>query len=109
MTCILFLARGIIAGVFQAAYVYTPEVYPTSLRAVGVGSCSAMARFGAMITPYVAQVLLKSSITFATSIYTVSALLAAVACILLPIETRGKELTENVQQQANANAASSQK
>lgn len=55
----LFFARGIIAGVFQAAYVYTPEVYPTSLRAVGVGSCSAMARFGAMVTPYVAQVLKK--------------------------------------------------
>lgn len=52
----LFFARGIIAGVFQAAYVYTPEVYPTSLRAVGVGSCSAMARLGAMVTPYVAQV-----------------------------------------------------
>lgn len=26
LTCILFLARGIIAGLFQAAYVYTPEV-----------------------------------------------------------------------------------
>lgn len=52
----LFVARGIIAGVFQAAYVYTPEVYPTSLRAVGVGACSAMARLGAMVTPYVAQV-----------------------------------------------------
>lgn len=56
LTVMLFLARGIIAGVFQAAYVYTPEVYPTSLRAVGVGSCSAMARLGAMVTPYVAQV-----------------------------------------------------
>lgn len=57
LTVMLFLARGIIAGVFQAAYVYTPEVYPTSLRAVGVGSCSAMARLGAMVTPYVAQVI----------------------------------------------------
>lgn len=56
LTIMLFLARGIIAGVFQAAYVYTPEVYPTGLRAVGVGSCSAMARLGAMVTPYVAQV-----------------------------------------------------
>lgn len=26
LTVTLFLARGIIAGVFQAAYVYTPEV-----------------------------------------------------------------------------------
>jgi MFS family permease len=103
LTVMLFLARGIIAGVFQAAYVYTPEVYPTSLRAVGVGSCSAMARLGAMVTPYVAQVLLKSSISFATTIYTVAAILAAVACLILPFETTGKELTENVQQHANAN------
>ncbi|XP_044264935.1 synaptic vesicle 2-related protein isoform X2 [Tribolium madens] len=103
LTVMLFLARGIIAGVFQAAYVYTPEVYPTSLRAVGVGSCSAMARLGAMVTPYVAQVLLKSSISFATSVYTVAAILASIACLVLPFETTGKELTENVQQHANAN------
>lgn len=56
LTLILFLARGVIAGLFQAAYVYTPEVYPTSLRSVGVGGCSALARLGAMATPYVAQV-----------------------------------------------------
>lgn len=61
------MARGIIAGVFQAAYVYTPEVYPTSLRAVGVGSCSAMARLGAMVTPYVAQV--EEIITYTRLIY----------------------------------------
>ncbi|XP_060520106.1 synaptic vesicle 2-related protein [Cylas formicarius] len=97
LTVMLFLARGIIAGVFQAAYVYTPEVYPTSLRSIGVGSCSAMARLGAMFTPYVAQVLLKSSVTLATSLYALAALLAAIACILLPIETSGKELPENVQ------------
>ncbi|XP_056639219.1 synaptic vesicle 2-related protein [Diorhabda carinulata] len=102
LTTMLFFARGIIAGVFQAAYVYTPEVYPTSLRAVGVGSCSAMARLGAMVTPYVAQVLLKTSISFSTTIYATAAIMAAVACLLLPIETRGKELTENVQQQANS-------
>ncbi|KAK9876159.1 hypothetical protein WA026_011275 [Henosepilachna vigintioctopunctata] len=96
LTVMLFFARGIIAGVFQAAYVYTPEVYPTSLRAVGVGSCSAMARLGAMVTPYVAQVLLKSAMPFAITIYSVSALLAAVACLILPIETVGKELTESV-------------
>lgn len=52
------MARGVIAGLFQAAYVYTPEVYPTSLRSVGVGGCSALARLGAMCTPYVAQVCL---------------------------------------------------
>ena len=56
LTIILFISRGVISGVFQAAYVYTPEVYPTHLRSVGVGVCSTMARFGAMVTPFVAQV-----------------------------------------------------
>ncbi|KAK5647632.1 hypothetical protein RI129_002524 [Pyrocoelia pectoralis] len=102
LTVMLFVARGIIAGVFQAAYVYTPEVYPTSLRAVGVGSCSAMARLGAMITPYVAQVLLKTSVTLATTVYAIAAILAALACIILPIETKGKEMMDNVQQQEDS-------
>lgn len=31
-----------------------------------------------------------------TTVYAVAALLAAIACLILPIETRGKELTDNV-------------
>jgi hypothetical protein len=31
------------------------QVYPTVLRSVGVGSCSGLARAGAMLTPYIAQ------------------------------------------------------
>jgi hypothetical protein len=34
----LFFIRALSSGVFQAAYVYTPEVYPTVLRSVGVGT-----------------------------------------------------------------------
>lgn len=86
------MARGVIAGLFQAAYVYTPEVYPTSLRSVGVGGCSALARLGAMATPYVAQVLFQTSIWSAVSVYGVFAASAAIACLLLPYETRGNDL-----------------
>ena len=44
-------------GVFQAVYVYTPEVYPTKVRALALGFHTAAARLGAIITPYVAQVI----------------------------------------------------
>lgn len=54
---------------FQAVYVYTPEVYPTDLRAVALGSGSGSARIGAMITPYIAQVLLKRSLYAAVGVY----------------------------------------
>ena len=34
---VLFTARGVAAGFFQTVYVYTPEVYPTKLRALAMG------------------------------------------------------------------------
>jgi len=92
LTVVLFVARGIISGVFQAAYVYTPEVYPTYLRAVGVGVCSGMARLGAMVTPFVAQVLVKSSLNVAVGLYGGVSILAMIAALLLPIETKGRAM-----------------
>ena len=46
-----------VTGVFQAVYVYTPEVYPTKVRAFALGFHTAAARLGAIITPYMAQVI----------------------------------------------------
>lgn len=95
LTFFLFVARALISGAFQAAYVYTPEVYPTSMRAVGLGACSGMARIGAIVTPFVAQVLLKTSAYLAISTYGVMSLIAAVAAICLPIETKGRDMKDH--------------
>lgn len=84
LTLGLFLSRGLIAGVFQAAYVYTPEMYPNYLRDRGVSTCTAMARFGAMITPYVAIIFIQSSSLIAMSLYCLTAISAAIAIIALP-------------------------
>ncbi len=56
LTIFLFIIRAFATGVFQAIFVYTPEVYPTTVRAFALGTCSAAARIGAIITPYTAQV-----------------------------------------------------
>ena len=40
----------------MALTVYTPEVFPTSVRGTAMGYCSSAARIGAIITPFVAQV-----------------------------------------------------
>ena len=58
ITVFLFIIRAFATGVFQAVYVYTPEVYPTSVRAAALGLHIAAARIGAMITPFVAQVFM---------------------------------------------------
>jgi hypothetical protein len=62
---------------------------------VGLGTCSALARVGAIITPFVAQVLVKVNPYAAISIYGSVALLAAIASLFLPVETKGKNLSQD--------------
>jgi putative MFS transporter len=55
---LLVVALGAITMFFFSSlnlgfYVYTPEIYPTRLRAVGMGICSAWAKVAGMIAPTV--------------------------------------------------------
>jgi len=92
---LLFCSRGFATGLLQSAYVYTSEVYPTNLRAVALGTSSASARVGAMLTPYIAQVLLKTSLYSAVIVYAVIGLLAAIIAWFLPVETLGLQLNQS--------------
>lgn len=94
LTFFLFLVRAFTSGVFQAVYVYTPEVYPTNTRAFGMGVCTSAARIGAIVTPYVAQVLLHINDYVTLSLYAGSSLVLAVLAMLLPIETKGRALQD---------------
>ena len=94
LTFFLFTARALISGGFQASYVYTPEVYPTEVRALALGSCSGFARLGALLTPFVAQVLVETSKSFAIWVYAVLAVLAGICALMLPIETKGRTMNE---------------
>ncbi|XP_052411835.1 synaptic vesicle 2-related protein-like [Carassius gibelio] len=93
----IFIARACITGGWQVAYVYTPEVFPTATRAIGIGTGSGMARVGALITPFFAQVLLKSSVYLTLSVYLICCLLGTVASWFLPMETTGRSLQESTQ------------
>lgn len=96
MIVFIFIARAMISGAFQVVFVYTPEVYPTHCRAIGLGSCSTFARIGAIITPFIAQVLLRYSLHATVALYAGVAIIAAVLSRLLPIETKGRQLEEVV-------------
>lgn len=92
INAITFLARMFINSQFSLMYLYTMEVYPTVIRAMAVGCASSMARIGAMITPYLAQVLIKKTFHGTIAIYAAATCLAAIFALFLPIETRGREL-----------------
>jgi hypothetical protein len=51
-----------------------------------------MARLGAIITPFIAQVAAGHSLYVPIGIYAVAALLGLVAALSLPIETKGRLL-----------------
>ncbi|NVN10325.1 MFS transporter [Nguyenibacter vanlangensis] len=40
-----------LSGAYGSLYAYTPELFPTHLRAIGCGSASAIGRLGAIVSP----------------------------------------------------------
>ncbi|XP_073258870.1 synaptic vesicle 2-related protein-like [Porites lutea] len=94
-TMFLYGARLFISIADMCGYVYTPEVYPTSMRGIGLGACSGAARIGCMITPFVAMVLMPQSILLSLSLYSGFSILGIVTVFLLPIETKGRALQDH--------------
>lgn len=94
LTFFLFLIRAFTTGVFQTMYVYTPEVYATKVRGVGIGFLYSVARVGAILTPYVAQVLFETNDYATISLYAFSSFVLIIHALLLPIETKGKALRD---------------
>ncbi|XP_068430271.1 synaptic vesicle 2-related protein [Clinocottus analis] len=95
VTICAFVARAFICGGFQLAIVYTPEVFPTGSRALAIGTSGSFGRLGCLITPFVAQVLLRKSVFLTMSMYCGCSLLGGIACLILPIETMGQGLQES--------------
>ena len=46
-----------ISAAFAVIYVWSAELFPTMVRNSGVGSSSMMARVGAMVSPYIADLV----------------------------------------------------
>uniref|UniRef100_A0A2P2MZ64 Major facilitator superfamily (MFS) profile domain-containing protein n=1 Tax=Rhizophora mucronata TaxID=61149 RepID=A0A2P2MZ64_RHIMU len=96
-TALLFGARCCITGTFTIIYIYAPEIYPTSVRATGVGIGSAMGRIGGMVCPLVAVSLVQGCRQTAAIVLFVGVIfVAGIGVLLLPFETKGRELTESL-------------
>ena len=91
-------------GAWGALYAYTPEVYPTTVRATGMGWASAMARVAGIVAPLLSVRLLGLSLPVALSIYAVSFMLAALVS-LLGWETAGRALTDTASEAAGGSSA----
>uniref|UniRef100_A0A8C5SKJ7 SVOP like n=1 Tax=Laticauda laticaudata TaxID=8630 RepID=A0A8C5SKJ7_LATLA len=88
----LFMLRAFVAANFNTIYIYTAEVYPTTMRAMGLGTSGSLCRIGAMVAPFIAQVLMNASFMGALCLFALVCIVCAISAFTLPIETKGRSL-----------------
>ncbi|XP_037692002.1 putative transporter SVOPL isoform X3 [Choloepus didactylus] len=88
----LFMLRALVAANFNTIYIYTAEVYPTTIRALGMGTSGSLCRIGAMLAPFISQVLMSASFLGALCLFSSVCFVCAISAFTLPIETRGRAL-----------------
>ncbi len=82
-------------GAWGIVYTYSPELYPTAIRATGAGIAAAVGRIGGIIGPFLTPVLvptLGQSGVFA--LFMVVLLVTALNVWVLAEETKGRSLEE---------------
>lgn len=97
VTPLLSGARICITASFTIMYIYAPEIYPTSVRTTGVGVASSMGRIGGMLCPLVAVSLTHDCHRTAAILLFVAVIFVSGVCVVLfPLETKGRDLNDNV-------------
>jgi putative MFS transporter len=96
---IAFVALALLSffnlGAWGVVYTYSPELYPTAVRATGAGVAAAVGRLGGIIGPFLTPVLvpaLGQSGVFV--MFMVVLLVTALNVRLLAEETKGRSLEE---------------
>jgi MFS transporter, putative metabolite:H+ symporter len=79
-------------GTWGGLYAYTPELYPTELRATGMGAAGAMARVGGLLAPSAIALIIGASFELAIGLFAALLLLAALAVSRIDLETKGRPL-----------------
>jgi putative MFS transporter len=90
MTLAYFFVSSINIGV----YLYTPELYPTRVRALAVGTATAWLRLASIIGPTVVGMMIASGLSVVFVTFAAVAGIAAVITGLFAVETKGRVLEE---------------
>jgi len=88
------LSYGIIGSVNAVLYLYTPEIYPTRMRAIGTGMATSWLRLASAVGPLVVGMMVGRSGT--PSVFLMFAITASVGALAATrmIETRARRLEE---------------
>jgi len=79
-------------GTWGALYAFTPEVYPTDLRASGMGMAGAIARFGGLFAPLIIAPVMATQFTLSLVMLSAFLVLGAIAIMCVDQESRNRAL-----------------
>jgi len=81
-------------GAWGVIYTYTPELYPTAIRALGSGWAAGFGRIGGMTAPALVGMMLANGSGMGTVFFMFAAVLVIVSAIVLGmgVESRQKQL-----------------
>jgi MFS transporter, putative metabolite:H+ symporter len=93
-------------GAWGALYAWTPELYPTEIRATGVGWASGMSRIAGILAPILGGILFgiattaSGSLLYVLSLWSAAFLVGGIVVFLLGVETRRQALSDTVSESA---------
>lgn len=88
-------AYAVLQTIAFSLYLYSAELYPTRLRAVGTGFGSAWLRAGSSIGPLlVGAIVAKAGVQYVFAAFAAVALAGGLITLLFAIETRGRVLED---------------
>jgi MFS transporter, putative metabolite:H+ symporter len=89
------IAYAILQTVAFSLYLYSAELYPTRLRAIGTGFGSAWLRLGSSLGPVIVGFVVAGvGIQFVFGVFAIFAIIGCLTTAFLGIETKGKVLEE---------------
>jgi MFS transporter, putative metabolite:H+ symporter len=90
------IASACVSAAQLSLWTYTPEIYPTRMRALGTGAASAWARAGSMIGPPLVGWLLATTHEVGPIflVFAMAGFIGALAVLLFGTETSGRVLEE---------------
>ncbi|OQS02865.1 sugar phosphate permease [Thraustotheca clavata] len=89
-------------GSWGSLYAYTPENYPTPIRAMGASYPIAVCRIGSIAGPYIVPIMIENGCSSKTIMWVCSSclLLAAIVLLIFGFESRGKNVESAPQVEA---------
>ncbi|GBO16633.1 Organic cation transporter protein, partial [Araneus ventricosus] len=88
-----------ITSSFSILYVFSTELFPTTVRTVGLGSAQVSARLGAIIAPFVREMGKASHPIVPQLIFGFLAVTAGLLSLLLP-ETKNRSIPDTIKEAA---------